>query len=59
MANKNIFDQTIVLDVETQKSLDSIDWDRSRLNELKTSVIGIYLYDQNKYLTLEEKEIQK
>lgn len=49
----------IVLDLETKKGFDSINWDRSKLSELGVSVVGVYRYDQDRYLAFEEKEIKK
>ena len=46
---------TIVLDLETQKSFDEVGG-RSNLHLLRVSVAGIYSYDQDQFLTFTEWE---
>jgi len=48
----------IVLDLETQKEFAEVGG-RGKNHLLKVSVVGIYDYVQNKYLTFEEREIPK
>lgn len=48
----------IVLDLETQKSFDEVGG-RDRNHLLKVSVVGIYSYALNKYLTFTEDEIYR
>jgi len=45
----------VVLDLETQKSFDEVGGRKMHL--LRVSVVGIYSYFNNKYITFEEKEI--
>ena len=46
---------TIVLDLETQKTFDEVG--RQNLHKLKVSVVGIYDYLTEEYISYEEKEI--
>lgn len=48
----------IVLDLETQKSFDEVGG-RGKNHLLKISVVGIYDYAQDKYLTFEEHELPR
>lgn len=47
--------RVIVLDLETQKSFAEVD--RSKLHQLKISVVGIYDSQSNEYVCYEEKEL--
>jgi DEAD/DEAH box helicase domain-containing protein len=49
---------TIVLDLETQKSFDEVGG-RDKNHLLKISVVGVYSYPQNKFLTFTEDQMQK
>lgn len=49
--------RVIVLDLETQKSFAEID--RSKLYQLKISVVGIYDSAEDRYLCFEEKELPR
>lgn len=48
--------QPIVLDIETQYAFQEVNYDYKKL---KVSVVGIYDYTSDKYLTYEEKELPK
>ena len=48
----------IVLDLETQKSFEEVGG-RDRNHLLKVSVVGIYSYPLNKYLTFTEDQLYK
>jgi len=47
--------RVIVLDLETQKGFNEVD--RSKLHQLKISVVGIYDSYDNRYLSFEENEL--
>jgi hypothetical protein len=49
--------RTIVLDLETKKAFDGSD--RSRLESLGVSVVGLYRYDTDRYETYDESEFSK
>jgi DEAD/DEAH box helicase domain-containing protein len=48
----------LVWDLETQKSFDEVGG-RDKNHLLKVSVVGVYSYLQNKYLTFTEDQLQK
>lgn len=47
---------TIVLDLETQKSFEEVGG-RDHLGRLLVSVVGIYSYDKNQFITYNEQEV--
>lgn len=51
-------DQRIVLDLETKKTFDEVGG-RDNLDKLGISVVGVYQYSDNTYVTFEEHEFGK
>lgn len=47
----------LVLDIETKNTFDDVG--RDNFNALDVSVIGLYSYNQNKFLSFEEHELDK
>lgn len=50
--------QQVVLDLETQKTFQEVG-DRSALDQLKVSVVGLYLVDDKKYWAYDEGEVKE
>lgn len=50
--------KTVVLDLETKKGFDAIEWDRSRLKDLEVSVVGIYRYETDEFLIFKESQLK-
>ena len=49
-------DRRLVLDLETKKTFDEVGG-RDRMDQLGVTVVGVYHYATNEYLTYEEKEM--
>lgn len=48
----------IVLDIETKNSFEDVGG-RDHLKDLSVSVVGVYSYDEDKYIAFDEHEMEK